>query len=846
MSSVRIPFLAVCATLFIVTAVSENPALTLESPAGRTAFYRDETPSFAVTVENASDMTLPAGMVTLNAGGVLIVEAPVGELPPKTKTHTRFTVPLTKLEAGAYTFTARYTAGDTEVIAEALVATAQRPNPSRLMIWLWGGGGSQWYLDHGFTTLSGPGWSDDYTADNWLRTLDQGLLAGADMGMRPNGGLRDVDPTAIDDPDATNAAMEKHEKNPIGNPFHAEVARIQNESNRRLMELVQHFPQVKTAFFNTEIVDGLEMNRNEAGLRLMEETLGFTERPSGEPKWVAKGVIADDDPLYAWWKYKYQQGNGLPLANKRTADMIRRYRPDILSVNDPYREAGFLDMFPGIDVVSTWTYTNPDPKMMLYIETLRAACRGSGAFPMHTVTLLNYPGQLAPTEDWMLMGPARTTVTTWINLSRAPQILGYYYSSACNPQDGDSFNIPYATSETIRDLSEQVFKPYGPFFTNAEIAPRRIAVLSSMASGIHGTSPNLLGSYHNYQVYHFYTLLAMNHLNADVLLDETVERYGLEGYDVLVLPKCDVLTESAFNQVRAFQERGGLVIADQYLGPELPDVLRFDFDFTYRKKISANAIANNADFAEWNDQLQPDSAELQQVTGVTALDDQRIMEEYAARLKEGLAGKVQAAVTCDTPRVLTNMLEKDGAQYLVLINDNRTYGERAGEKYKAVLDKLLPVDTRVTLHEWPHDTLSAYDMLNKKPLIAERAGEGWRFPVSLDTRGGTVIALYPKALERVRIEAPPSFEPGIETALAFLIEDSEGIPASGLQPLRVDLVRADGSASAYSGYYCARNGVLHLPVTPGLNAPPGAWTIKVEELTAGLAAEARVEVANRN
>ena len=78
---------------------------------------------------------------------------------------------------------------------------------------------------------------------------------------------------------------------------------------------------------------------------------------------------------------------------------------------------------------------------MLYIETLRAACRGSGAFPMQTVTLLNYPGQLAPTEDWMLMGPARTTVTTWINLSRAPRMLGYYYSSACNPQDGDSYNV---------------------------------------------------------------------------------------------------------------------------------------------------------------------------------------------------------------------------------------------------------------------------------------------------------------------------------------------------------------------------------------------------------------------
>ena len=392
-------------------------------------------------------------------------------------------------------------------------------------------------------------------------------------------------------------------------------------------------------------------------------------------------------------------------------------------------------------------------------------------------------------------------------------------------------------------MSKAVFQPYGPFFTNAEIAPRRIAVLSSMASGLHGSSPNLLGSYHNYQAYHFYTLLAMNHLNADVLLDETVERHGLDAYDVLVLPKCDVLTASAFEQVRHFQERGGLIIADQYLGPELPDVLRFDFDFTYRKKVSANAIVKNTDFAEWNDQLQPDSAELQQVTGVTALDDQRIMEEYAARLKEGLAGWIAPEASCDSPRVLTNMLEKDGAKYLVLINDNRAYGERAGTQYKAVLDKLLPIDTVVTLHEWPHDTLVAYDMLNKRKLVVERVDEGWRLPVSLDTRGGTVIALYPTAVARVRIATPAAMTLGIEKNVAIYVEDSEGVPVTGLQPLRVDITRGDGTPSAYSGYYCAKNGVLHLPLRPGLNVPAGNWNAQVEDLTAGLKSEKSIAIA---
>ena len=44
-----------------------------------------------------------------------------------------------------------------------------------------------------------------------------------------------------------------------------------------------------------------------------------------------------------------------------------------------------------------------------------------------------------------------------------------------------------------------------------------------------------------------------------------------------------------------------------------------------------------------------------------------------------------------TYSVVVHAEKSSNKNYLVLVNDNRTYGERAGEKYKAVLDKLLPV-----------------------------------------------------------------------------------------------------------------------------------------------------------
>jgi hypothetical protein len=128
------------------------------------------------------------------------------------------------------------------------------------------------------------------------------------------------------------------------------------------MEFVRDYPQVKTAFFNTEVVDTLDTNRNQAGNRLAQELLGFDENDLGQPNFVAPGVIANDDRRYLLHKYKFKRGNGLALANQRTAEMIHRYRPDIITINDPYRYTCLLDMFPGLDVISTWTYTNPDPQ----------------------------------------------------------------------------------------------------------------------------------------------------------------------------------------------------------------------------------------------------------------------------------------------------------------------------------------------------------------------------------------------------------------------------------------------------------------------------------------------------
>jgi hypothetical protein len=835
-----------------ISSAAGSVSLGIETP--RRAFYRGEEIRLTVSCSNKTDKTI-AGTLAADLGGCITASDRTANLAPGGEATLSFRFPTRALKADPYVLNLVLTSQST-VLAEMHepFVVAKKPNPHRLLIWLWGGGGGQWYLDHGFTTWAGPSWQNPAGA---AKALDDGLAAGAACGLCPNGGVRDIAVGDLHEPDAVNRGVYSWQKDPLANPLHPEVIRKQDEANGALMIFVKDWPQVQTAFFNTELVDELAPNRNEAGIRMMRESLGFTDAdielvkgiteyigtPLWPPSFVKTDVIADDDKSYVFRKYVYKQGNGLSAANRRTAAMVKRYRADILTITDPYREAALYDLFPGLDVISTWTYTNPDPKMMLYVETLRAACKPTGQIPLQTITLLNYAGELAPTDEWTLMGPGRATVTTWIILSRAPKILGYYYSSVCDPVGVDTPRVPYSTSAAIKELSEKVFRPYGPMLTNLDVKPRRIAVLSSEAARVHGHSPQLRSGYNNEQIYPFYTVMAMAHLQADVIFDETVERYGLDAYDVLVLPKCDVLTETVYKRILQFRERGGIVIADQYLGPEIPAAIKFDFDFTYRKKVNANAIAKNGVYAEWTDHLQPGNARIETVQGVTALNDQHIMESYAQELKARLAGLVEPDVDCDSPAVLLNMLEKHGVKYLVVVNDRRTYDDRMGE-YKAVLGKLEPQSATITLKRWEYPRLHPYDMLKRQPIKVEKVGAGYTFPVELSTLGGTIVALYPTNPGAVRVKAPKRLAAGLTYDITVDLLDEENNPLRGLQPIEVTVTDPDGKVNAYSDYYCAENGRLTVEFVPALNDTRGRWTASVLDLTAGLRSETTFKVVD--
>jgi hypothetical protein len=359
---------------------------------------------------------------------------------------------------------------------------------------------------------------------------------------------------------------------------------------------------------------------------------------------------------------------------------------------------------------------------------------------------------------------------------------------------------------------------------------------------LHSKSPRLLGHYDNMQAYQLYTVMAMAQIPADIVFDQSIERFGLDEYDMLVLPRCDVLTKSVYDRILEFQKRGGVVVADPYLKAEIPNVIRFDFDFTYRDKVTAMAIAKNQKYANWNDQLKPESAELTQVTGVTAQDDQRIMESYARELRQRLDGVIKRDVDCAEPTALLNLAEADGVKYLFVINDKREYGPRLGQ-YKAVLEKIVPQTVTVDLLN-VGDGVCAYDLIDQQELTVKTSDNGRQsIDVRLGELGGKIIALYPAAIGDVAIRAPKQVQAGKSQTISISMSAAAaGAPVPGVQPLKVTITDSAGNVNEYSEYYCAERGALQIALTPAVNEPTGAWTIRVEDLTAGKTAETSFNV----
>jgi len=834
----------------------------------RLAFFREETANIEIKIQNDNNEPFTDASLLLNIDNIIHETASLN-----TNSHVVhvFRIDCSLFKPGGYETTA-ILKEKKKIVAKIQfkIFITQKWNPQRMRVWLWphrkfgmnvrnndemARKQLTWYADKGFNSFvpAGGRGLQAFTQPEQevFELFDYMLLNGLEAGFYPClGYFEDVNDLAsmvkLERP-MTGSTQSADTNKPNVRTYVADAhspitARMQNQKNTILMQKVKDFPQIGTCFFESEYQDFL----GEPSELAIQKNQWLKNTVPHE--FILPGVIPDNDEGYVKNKFKYKFGNGIVINNKRVAEVVHKFRPDILVFTDPFRSAAYLNLFDGLNCVSTWTYTNPDPKYMFFIESLIAEGKYSLQEPISTVTMLNYPGTIYPKDKgWTIMSPDILVETNWINFSRRPAALSVYLSSDCDPFDTkenagsekiweDNQREPYqrypASFEAFKKFCDEVVKPFGPMVNNLERTPRKVAILSSQSSRIYSISPTYATYYENYKIYDFYILLQMNHIPADVVFDETIQEYGLDDYDVLVMPNCETLLKSVYDKILAFQQRGGLIVSDQYLRAPLKDVVRFDFDFTYRTRVSADAIISNKTYAVWDDHLDIKSAELKDVNGITALDDQQIMELYAQKLNDGLNNLIQKNIQCSSKTALVNMLQKGNAKYLFIINDKRTYGERVGQ-YKAILEKGVEQDVNIIYNINDNQNLHVYDLLERKEIPVKSKEDGLEFKVSLPAAGGKIVAILPETIDRVEVKSIKKILRKQKTNIQIAIMNKKGLLVPAVIPIQLEIKDPQGNISAYSDYYAAKDGLLDISFTAAINDVKGKWTVKATELMSG-------------
>ena len=661
-----------------------------------------------------------------------------------------------------------------------------------------------------------------------VELIEEGMMLGLEVGIlieNTGGGLFRFQEG---DPEEARLISSDGKDPVLVNAFHPAVEHRIQMRMEQLMTLFGEFPSCTTIFMNSEVEDKLKLALDPETRAFHEKNLGFSLEKIAHPDIVFQeklpgaetGILPDDDPEYRFAEYYFKRGDGFTHMNKLLSDVAHRYRPDITTISDPFRICAVYDRFRGVDAVSSWTYTNPDPKAALFVETLAAEAKPEHKAVIPTITLWNYPGTLVPSgmdrfarEYTLRMGPDRYSECAWINFSRGVNAIGNYFGSPIELtlRGGDPFLFSPETERAIASFASRVLKPFGAFARKTRAVPRKIAVLDSLASRVYGCSPRPYNHYQNYAIHNFHTILAMAHLPADILFDESIRSGALESYDVLALPCCDTLTEQIYASVLAFVRRGGIVIADQYLRAEIPGAIRFRFDFEYRKRVNANANARGFDFTVKDDTNFRREWNRTAADGVPADRDQEILESYAAELRRVLDPVLPPRTAdCSSPRILIHEREYDSIPYLFLTNDNRTWGDRVGE-WKSMLEKGVP-ETADFLLRCPEGDSVLYELISGKRIACKKQDGMLSFSLTIPSASGAILALYPAEPEKMEIEG---------TTLKSVFR-------RGLQVVKITETDAAGKEGDYNGYYLAENGLLKLPPR---DFPAGQ--LEIRELTTG-------------
>ncbi|MDD3925496.1 MAG: hypothetical protein PHT33_02440, partial [bacterium] len=394
-------------------------------------------------------------------------------------------------------------------------------------------------------------------------------------------------------------------------------------------------------------------------------------------------VVDDNNPIYLYYKWFWKQGDGWNAVQSAVSQGVKSTgRANMWTWYDPaVRVPSVYGSGGMVDYISNWSYTTPEPlHPAMSTDNLLAMSKGSSRLDQGVMSMTQLiwrrhqsapvkgesASSLAPWEadhdkaTFITIAPMHLREAFWAMISRPVKgIMFHGWGSLVWAGDkGYTYTNPN-TQQVLTKLTKEVVEPLGPTLMQVPGVKSDVAFLQSFASemlagrGTYGWGGNWGND--------AYAVLEYAQLQPEIVFDETIVEKGLDGFKVLVLADCDVLTRKTVERIKAFQVAGGIVIGDENLAPAVkPDILLPH----YARRPNRAKEAREA------------------------------LLSRAAALRRELDGRYSRYAESTNPNVITYRRRYGTTDYLFAINDSRECGTYVGQ-YGMGLEDGLPSKTEL-------------------------------------------------------------------------------------------------------------------------------------------------------
>ena len=542
-----------------------------------------------------------------------------------------------------------------------------------------------------------------------------------------------------------------------------------------------------------------------------------------------QGAMPADDPTLRTIEWYWFEGFPVYAVNRANARAIHALSPDNLVWSEPSTSP------VGLDMVSDWLY---DYKTETTLQTMRrhyALARAKGVLNQPTLAM-GYWHTFPPSgrhpatgeevrlaqscdevmiKSWMALGAVRTDHLSFFSADTWQLGAEGYAAWQADPV---SSNVVSTIGET------DAIARYGQFvrtrFRPAAELLRGIDNVRAKVALVWLEETDRAGSW-QWSRYHYRNqvgdALARQPWAFDYLTDNEMKREILSGYDYLVLPMLNVITDEHDALLRALPETVRFV-TDSHAKVDYPTATKLA-DMRYRTGTGV---------------LEFNTAGVDVPLGGFFADK----TEALHRSQAGWSDE-------DGTNAYTFVKALKGVTYVTVVNNARRDGGSPMNAFKTdAWYRPCGAPQTITTHFNVPEGGCVYEFNRENCSIVRL--EDCSIALDYAAAEARVFCIYPRELTgmTVSVREPAAGEAG--TVATVCVSDAAGA-APGRQVVEVTVRRGDGSLTDESGLYRVEDGCCTVPIrfTEGERASAAGWTVSVRELTSGLTASATMDPSRR-